>query len=160
MKHEITIDMDKHCSCGTLGVTESGLCLACAADNIIRLLVLDSGKGATKQDTRSLVAKLSPAESESYGKELAEVIVAKGALECEKAVIGKRIKPLVERLEELAPIVKSGEEVREVECRWYYDFPNRVRHLIRLDTMELVESDGIPAHEHQQSFDLAHGGKS
>lgn len=156
MVHQITLDMDKECSCGVKGVTESGRCLHCTAAKIIEIL-MDGDKGYTKPDTERLMTKLSDAESEAYGKELASVIVDKGKLECARANINKQIKPLVERLDELAPIVDAGEEMREIECRWYYDFANKERFLVRLDTMELVKSDIIPLHELQQSLELQRG---
>ena len=152
MIHKITLDMDKHCrECGAEGVTESNLCLRCTADNI--LARIDAGNN-TRDESRRLMVNLSAHEIEEYGKELATVIIDKGKLEAERAVLNKKIKPMVERLEELAPIVDQGREERDVECRWYYDYPNGERFLVRTDTMELVESDVIPEWERQQRLAL------
>ena len=153
MIHRITIDMDKFCrTCGREGATDNDLCLVCSADKAIAAL---SDAASTKKDTRHLPVKLSSHEIEEYGKELALVIVNKGKLEAEKAVLSKKIKPLVERLEELAPVVDSGEEGRDVACRWYYDWPSGERFLVREDTLELVETDVIPEWEKQQKLNLA-----
>ena len=152
MIHNLKIDMEKECrACGMEGATDSDLCLRCSAD---KLMAKIGGDTYTRKDTRTLPVQLTAHEIEEYGKELAAVIVGKGKLEAQKAVLSKAIKPLVERLEELAPVVDSGKEDRDVACRWYYDWANRERFLIRSDTLELVATDIIPEGELQQRLDL------
>lgn len=150
MIHRITIDMDKECiECGREGATSFGnLCLGCATDKA--LAGIDRFGSDVRKDTRRLDVILTSQEIEEYGKELAEVIVQKGGLEVERAALNKAIKPLTERLEALAPIVKEGKEEREVECRWFYNWASGERYLVRVDTMELCETDVIPEWEKQQ----------
>ncbi|MDT8419370.1 MAG: hypothetical protein RQ754_02975 [Desulfuromonadales bacterium] len=153
MIHRLSIDMEKECIvCGREGATSFGeLCLYCATEKALE--GIDRTKDYRK-DSKYLPVQLTPTEIEEYGKELADVIVAKGELECERAAINKKIKPLVERLDTLAPIVKSGEEERDVECRWYYNWPSGERYLIRMDTAVLVETDVIPEWERQQELSI------
>lgn len=153
MIHKLTIDMEKHCTeCGADGATDNGLCLRCSADKALANIE----KGSyTRDDTRHLPVVLTPHEVEEYGKQLAAVIIEKGKLEAERSVLNKKIKPLVERLDELAPVVDSGIEGRDVGCRWFYDWPNRERFLVRIDTLGLVETDVILEHERQDRLRFA-----
>jgi hypothetical protein len=155
MIHKLTIDTDKFCrECGAEGATDNNLCLRCSADKALANI---NKSGYTQQDSRHLPVVLTPHEVEEYGKELATVIISKGKLEAERSVLNRKIKPLVERLEDLAPIVDSGIEGRDVECRWYYDWASGERFLIRLDTRELVETDTIPEWERQNRLDFEGG---
>lgn len=155
MSKIIEIDMEKYClKCGCPGCNEDHICMFCLATQIIKSLP-DGKKNYSREDVRPLIVELTDDEVESYGRELGKLIVNKGKLESERAVLAKKMKPMTERLEELAPIVDSGEEVRDVECRWYYDFSTRTKYLIRLDTMKLIDQDIIPDHEFQAGLDLS-----
>lgn len=45
-----------------------------------------------------------------------------------------------------------GEEDRDVECWWDYDFVNGEKKLVRSDTGEVVETQKIKDEERQKSF--------
>lgn len=156
MAKKLTLTMEEFCiECGIEGVLENKLCPVCAG----RKLLTTFGNTPYNSVHRQCEVNLTPHEVEEYGKQLAAVIMEKGKLEAEKAVLSKRIKPLVERLEEIAPIIDSGKEKREVECLWYYDWDKNERILVRGDNCELLEVDVIPEAERQQHLELAGGSK-
>ena len=154
MSNVLNIDLDKECShCHELGASKvHGLCLACS----YAFLVGNSEYEPKGNDKRRLPVNLTADEVKAYGEELATTIIAKGKLEAERAVLNKKIKPLVERLDELAPIVDSGIEERDIECRWYYQWETGERYLVRHDTREVVEVDTIQEWERQQRMKFAH----
>lgn len=150
MGKKVTVEMERWCDCGREGVMENGLCPRCAASKLLKTFEFAD----TLPETRMLEVPLNAHELEEYGKQLASIIIDKGKLEAEKAVISKRIKPLVERLEMLAPVIDSGLEERTVDCTWYYDWDANERILVRNDCSEVVEFDTIPDYMRQQRLDV------
>jgi hypothetical protein len=61
----------------------------------------------------------------------------------------------LEEMEVLKEIIKSGFEERMVVCVWVYDWAKGKRSLVRQDTRELVDTQAIPADEHQTDLGLS-----
>lgn len=91
-----------------------------------------------QEETRKLVCRLSNAELIERGKEQSERTLKVVELEIEKSKLTNLIKPEKERILELAKIIDSGEEVREVEVAWDFIWDRGVKICYRSDTGEQV----------------------
>jgi hypothetical protein len=72
----------------------------------------------------------------------------KAANDKSKAEIGK----IDARIGYLSSCINTGQEQRDVECRWEMEYAQGDARLIRLDTGEVVYTRPIKADEYQQSF--------
>jgi hypothetical protein len=111
-------------------------------------------------DTRVLLVDLQPEEREAKGEELALAVVERDGyerdfedwLEDMKASKKSRTKEL-ERLDgnvsELARVLESGREERDVACSWLYSLGHGYAFLIRDDTGEMIAHRRLPDEERQ-----------
>lgn len=100
-----------------------------------------------------LEVELKGQELEDYSKELASLLIEKRQLEAQRSRLTKDIKPINERIEEIAPLVYSGKEKRPVTCTWHYDWTAGSRKLTRSDTFEVLDEGPIPEGK-EQPLDL------
>ena len=107
----------------------------------------------TKPINRFLPVPLTIPEKVDYGRKLAHLHQEYASLEIEKKHVADNFKEKLEgldgRISALAAVVRNGEEVRDVECRWRYLFEVNTKELIRMDTGEIVETTAITAQERQ-----------
>ena len=102
---------------------------------------------------RSLSVKLTDKELRERSIELAQVLDDVGAAEHEKKAATARFNEAIETLNSrsrtLGSAVKSGTEVRQVECRWIQNMAEIKMELRRDDTGEVVESRPMTKEERQ-----------
>ena len=103
-----------------------------------------------QKETRKLTVQLTDLEVENYGRELASCLVKIETLNEQRKAITQTIDPLKKRSTVLSQTIEDGNEIRDIECSWQYDWSRSERSLYRLDTGEIVETDIIPEHEKQQ----------
>ena len=103
---------------------------------------------------KTLSVVLTEHEVMSYGQEQSRLILDKGQLDVQKSTITKKIKPMVERIEELAPIIDEGTEERPVLCKWVFQWEKKRKVVVRQDTGEIVGVEKIRPEETQQHLDL------
>jgi len=106
------------------------------------------GKVVTKQ----LLCSLDENDILERGKELANVQLEKDRLEENVKAMKGRIKSAEFDIGRLSRAVKDGEEERDINCRWQFDFGLGVKRLLREDTGEIVEESDLTADERQQSM--------
>jgi len=64
-------------------------------------------------------------------------------------------KPHEKQIEKIFAVLIAGEEERNVECHWVYDFPGGTKYCHRGDTGEEVENRPISEFEKQQELRVA-----
>lgn len=93
--------------------------------------------------TKALPVKLADAERAEKAQEMASAQIEATSLEEEKKRVAKdftdKIKPLKAMVEQLAPVVESGIEERQVEVQWEQELGGASAVLRRLDTGEVLE---------------------
>jgi hypothetical protein len=107
---------------------------------------------------RNFPVELTEAELIERGEEMSKCVMNVVSLKIERSGLNKKIKPLEIRTEELAGIIESGIEHRDIECVWQYDWRTNLRHLIRTDTGEVIDTSIIPPDKKQMdmfTYDLA-----
>lgn len=109
-------------------------------------------------EMKTLTAEMSPERREQLAAESDELALRIDDLEHEKKAENKRLADEISILEErrlkIAKTRIKGEEESSVRCRWYTDWTNGVRELVRMDTDEVVETRAISWSERQQRIDL------
>lgn len=107
---------------------------------------------------RSLYCDLTDEEFVDRATELADVDEEIAKLDGEKKRVTKeftdKIGGRVSRKLELRRIVQTKEEEREIECKWFKDFPVQELRLVRLDTNEVIDSRTMTAAELQGELPL------
>jgi DNA segregation ATPase FtsK/SpoIIIE-like protein len=141
--------------CGQIGtIDKTGLCPDC----LLAQVELDmQGDTATQDDrefTERLVVELTDDEIIAYADELTDLIVERGKIEAERSVLNKKMKPMTDRVEELAPIIHDKKEERPVDCSLIYQWDRHQKIKIRNDTDEIIMVQEIPDFERQQHLDL------
>lgn len=108
------------------------------------------------KEVRQLNVKLTEEELVRYSKELAKQSQDIVALEDAKADSAKKYAAQIQTakciIKELSRKVESGEEPRDIECQWEYDFKENIKRLFRNDTGEIVLKERIKDEERQMSF--------
>lgn len=116
---------------------------------------MDKKKDITEEKTtKQLTCKLPNDEYMEKARKLANLEQDKEALELEKkesnADFNARTKKIEADIGVLTRVVSSGEEHREVDCLWKFNWPVGEKVLVRLDTGEVVRTESIRESERQQ----------
>jgi len=98
---------------------------------------------------RELSCALTGDELRQRGEELAAKEMAIDARKTKRGKLTKQINELAKEVFDLASIIDSGEEMREVSCEWREDFAQNLKRLIRIDTGDEVEQVTMTASERQ-----------
>lgn len=111
-----------------------------------------------QRESRKLRAKLTQpehvAKSEEMAKQLQQLDQLVAHNKAEKAHMRETEKARELQIRELATDVRLGSEMRDVQCRWVADFTRKVIELVRLDTMETVESRRMNDEDRQLAIEL------
>jgi hypothetical protein len=97
--------------------------------------------------------KLTDKEIKEYGQLQASLLVEVEELEKQKKELAKEITPKKKRIKELAPIIDSGSEMRDVECEWVYHWDDGVKQARRLDNKQWSGAR-VPIEEHERQETL------
>lgn len=107
---------------------------------------------------KHLACKLSNDELLEVGRELARKENEKLALDDEKkkatAEFSSREKSIKADIGVFTHKVTTGEEHKDVECKYVINWSDRSRQLIRLDTKEVVRTETVSESECQTRLDL------
>lgn len=105
----------------------------------------------------NLQVKLTDQEVLHYGNQLANSLNKKGELENTLANFKTDMKAQITKAESEISMfrtrVHSRKEYRDVECKIIYDWKNKTKVWVRLDTGEEAKSDIIPESEYQEKMD-------
>lgn len=112
----------------------------------------------SKPIKRPLRCPLTPAEKEAKADALAGLIDERKNLENEKKAKVKMYSDLIKgkgtRIEELAEDVRTGEEMRQVDCKEVLDFRRSKVDTIRIDTDKKVDERPMTEREKQVDLEL------
>ncbi len=101
--------------------------------------------------------ELTDGEMREYAAQMANGVQDLEAMKEERKIEVKRrnveIIALQKQVDELAGKVVSGTELREVDCEWQKNFKDAMVDLVRLDTMEVVDSRPMNDEEKQMGLD-------
>lgn len=107
---------------------------------------------------KDLACVMTDDEKRLKGSELAVSVEELAALDVEKKDFAEKLKARVshveKRITKLAHEVKTGKEVRPVECAEYQRYATRMVDLVRLDTGEIVFSRPMRPDEFQTSMEM------
>jgi chromosome segregation ATPase len=104
-------------------------------------------------ETRELPCELTDAELLQRGDAMAECEMAIDKLKDKRSKLSKKIGEKRKERFELAEVIESGEEPRDVQCKWIEDFTHNLKRLIRQDTGKEVEQATMSAAERQLSME-------
>lgn len=107
---------------------------------------------------RDLPVQLTDVDLAQKAKELAEAELKVDALKEEAKGLNKNKRAAEGHRLELARIVESGEEERQVACRWIEHIDENCKRLVRQDTAEVVDEEALTAEDHQQGLNLVPDG--
>ncbi len=104
-------------------------------------------------EMRNLMVILTEDEIKDYSKTLAEETQAVNSLENEKKSVTAEYTSKITRhktnISDLARKITTGEEMREIRCRWDYLWEDGVKVLIRLDSGKQIDKQEIRDYERQ-----------
>ena len=107
---------------------------------------------------KELECILTEAETRTYSGELARLTQSQAELEDRKKEVTAdykaKIDACISQSRVIARKVSTGKEMRDVECKWDFDYLHNVKHLIRLDTFAVEDSKAITEDERQRHFDF------
>jgi hypothetical protein len=107
---------------------------------------------------KELNCKLTEEEVVEYGSQLARLTTEAQELRETKKNIASEYNNRISSKESMARVlakrVATGEEMREVDCHYLYNWTDGERTAFRNDTGEEMFTDVIPEHEKQQKLDL------
>jgi hypothetical protein len=110
------------------------------------------------KDTMTLACVLTDAERLTYSLQMAEALQSLEETEKRKKEYTAQINADIEKFEarshEIGHKLTSGKEFRTVECKIEYDFEEKTRRWIRLDTFEEAHQDIIPEEMYQEEMAL------
>jgi hypothetical protein len=105
------------------------------------------------------MVKLTEDEIKDYSKTLAEETQSVNSLENEKKSVTAEYTSKITRhkanISDLARKITTGEELREVGCRWEYFWEDGVKELIRTDTGRPIDKQSIKDYERQPELPVA-----
>ncbi len=111
-----------------------------------------------KTEELNLECALTNPEKLDYSKDLAENINRKARAEDSLKAYKSQAKSEIEgheaKINLLSQKISSGMEYRMVECSIEYDWNNKTRTWVRLDTGEIAKDDIIPESMLQQKMSL------
>lgn len=106
-----------------------------------------------EKTTRNLNCDLTEEEVSTYSNELARITTEQEGLEDEKKSVMSGYKDKIDRcvldMRTLARKIQTRKEMRDVECRWTFDFSKARATLKRIDTLEIIEERAMTAEELQ-----------
>lgn len=105
-----------------------------------------------KDGSRMLPVRLSPAELQTRGADLAKAQRDLEKLTEEKAAISAKIKELEARRSELAVTIEQRQEPRTVDCTTFAQWSRRTAHVVRTDTGEVIDVRPLTREEMQQNL--------
>lgn len=113
--------------------------------------------GETKEEVRRLMCQLTEEEYQSKSKELSRLIREKAAHEDQRRASAQYYKELIDNtqkdIEDILPVVESGEEERPVHCRIEFNMPEKgLKTITRLDTGEKLETCDMTDEEAADMF--------
>jgi hypothetical protein len=111
-----------------------------------------NGKAAATRrsfEQRSLPCKLTEPELLKRGEAMAECELQIEKLKLDRTDLNNQIKVGVKQRGDLAHVIDTGEEDRDVRCEWLKDFKQNAMRLVRLDTQGEVETRTLTASERQ-----------
>jgi hypothetical protein len=113
-----------------------------------------SNKPATVMTTKELEYAFTPEEIRNLGFSIANAIGDMEALEEEKAAFmtdhKEKLKEAKAQVKLLAAKIRTGTELRMIECRLEPDYGAKKVRTYRIDTEELVEERDMTVEERQQ----------
>ena len=116
------------------------------------------GEDEIKKEKRELTCRLTDEEVNAYAKELARNQEEKYEMEGRKKEIMSEFTANINRFDShiavLARKVHSGQETRQVECWYDYNWADNEKALYRADTGELVKIEEIEGWEKQRHLKL------
>lgn len=108
--------------------------------------------------TRNLMCKLTEKEIQGFSRQLAENTQAVSCLEEEKkanaAAFASKISRHRSNISDLARKVTTGQEMRDIDCEWTYDWEGGIKYLHRLDNYEEIEREAIRDYERQDDLPI------
>lgn len=110
-------------------------------------------------ETRELQCTLTESELLARGAALAEAELQIERLKLKRADVSAEIKAQRELRRELAGVIDTGTERRDVRCVWIEDFSKNCFRLIRQDTGEEVDTRAMTADDRQLAMDDVGGGE-
>lgn len=116
-----------------------------------------NGHGSTNTNIgieRPLPVKLTKEELLERGDRMAECEIEIEALKVERSGFNRAIKEKVDRRAELAHVIDTGEEKRDVLCKWGKNFPQNCWDLIRQDTKEVVDTRPMSPADRQAEIEF------
>ena len=145
----ITIDTDKACSrCGKMEASNNGLCLNCISKRI----------GTVKTENRLCEYKFSEAEKREIAAELANGVAEIAKLEDRKKSAASQftadINAKQSEVNQAAEKLRSGFEMRDMECEVIYSNIDNVVRWIRTDTGELAHERRMRPDEKQLALPI------
>ena len=109
--------------------------------------------GQPESETRELPCELTATDLLRAGDAMAKCELAIEGLEENRKLANerakKRVQTQVDRRNELAHMIATGTEVRDVRCVWIEDFAHNVHRLIRQDTGDEVDTRAMTAADRQ-----------
>lgn len=112
-----------------------------------------------KEEIRQLRVRLTENEVMNYSRELAKQSQDLEQIKKDKADITKKYASQIATAEAqiavLSRKISTGEEDRDVECWWDYDYQAGKKTLVRGDTGEVVATAIITGEERQKSLGFA-----
>ena len=111
-----------------------------------------------EKETRELLCVMTDEERSIRGQQLAEKMVEQDVLELRldgiKQQYKSRINLIKSECQDLKQSVVSGNERRDVECEWDFNYPNGIKLLRRNDTHEILEEVELTKEEMNQKLPL------
>lgn len=111
--------------------------------------------------TKEIPFDLTDDEVREYSEQLARGIQdiegMKGARKIEVKQRNVEILELQDQVDDLADKVINRTELREVECEWRKDFDAAMMVMVRLDTLEIVDSRPMDEDEKQLGLPMQDG---
>ena len=109
-------------------------------------------------EMRNLMVILTEDEVKEYSKNLAEETQAVNGLENEKKSVTAEYTSKITRhktnISDLARKITTGEEMREIRCRWDYLWEDGVKILIRTDSGKQIDKQEIRDYERQAELQV------
>ncbi len=109
-------------------------------------------------ETKHLPVKLKQDEVMDYGRDLAKASQDLRETQERKKDVTSDFKAQEAKCEaeisQLSRKISTGEEYRDIECTWAYDWEGGTKTLSRDDTGEVVQRVAISEYERQQRLDI------
>ena len=159
MKNEmfsIEINMDKECSvCGKKGACQNGLCLDCVSKRCTKKL-REETMSENKTESRLCEYKFDETEKREIAANLANGVAELQRLEERKKSLQSQIKSEMDGKQAAVNLdaerLRSGFEMRSIECEVVYAYSDDVVRWVRTDTNEVAHERKMRPDERQQKL--------